>query len=393
MKVVLVNTKTPGGAYVACQRLAKALQKQGVEVSLVEIKATKWHFLWERFCIWVANRFSRKNLFAVSIANTGTDISKLPEVQAADIIHLHWINQGGLSLNNIAQLQSLGKPIVWTMHDMWSFTGICHHAYGCIRYCKECGSCHLLSKPSANDISYQTHRMKERLYSPDIHFVSVSKWLHDKAAGSPLVNSVTTIPNGLDTSVFTIQDKQRARQYYALPADKKIVLMGAGRLNDPIKGFNYLREALSLLDNKDEVCLCLFGNIKKEPDFLADLPVQVVWLHRPFTPQELALLYSAADVTVAPSLYETFGQTLSESLACGTPVVSFDNSGQTDIIVHRKNGYLAKWRDSKDLAEGIGFVLSHSFDAQTLNAYAVEHFSETVVAQQYCELYESILTR
>ena len=79
MKVVLINTQTPGGAYVACQRLGHALQKQGIEASLIEIKATKWNFLWERFCIWIANRFSRKNLFAVSIANTGTDISKLDD--------------------------------------------------------------------------------------------------------------------------------------------------------------------------------------------------------------------------------------------------------------------------------------------------------------------------
>ena len=134
MKIVIVNTEALGGAYVASQRLFSALQKQGVEVSFVSIKATKWNFLWERFCIWVNNRFSRKNLFAVSIANTGTDISQLPAIQQADIIHLHWINQGGLSLRNIEQLQALGKPIVWTMHDMWPFTGICHYAHNCEKY-------------------------------------------------------------------------------------------------------------------------------------------------------------------------------------------------------------------------------------------------------------------
>ena len=392
MKVVLVNTKTPGGALVACKRLYDALKKQGIEVSLVEIKASKWNFFWERFCIWVANHFSRKNLFAVSIANTGTDISKLPEIQAADIIHLHWINQGGVSLNTIAQLQALGKPIVWTMHDMWPFTGICHHAYECTRYHERCGLCHLLNKPSTKDISYKTLQIKKNLYSSYIHYVAVSSWLQEKAVSSPLVKNVITIPNTLDTSVFSFQDKREARCFYNLPADKKIIIMGASKLNDPIKGFQFLREALAYLKTPEKICLCVFGNIKNEPQFLDGLPVQVVWINRSFTPNDLAKLYAAADVTVVSSLYETFGQTLSESLACGTPVVSFDNSGQTDIVVHKKNGYLAKWKDAYDLARGIDFVLSNSFDVKELRNEAVSKYSESVVANQYIALYQSLFT-
>ena len=392
MKVVLINTQAPGGAYVACQRLYGALKKQGVDVSFVAINATKWSFLWERLCIWVANRFSRKNLFTVSIANTGTDISKLPEVREADIIHLHWINQGGLSLRIIKELQALGKPIVWTMHDMWPFTGICHHAYDCTNYEKECGACHLLKHPYDGDLSNVVFKAKRKIYS-SIHFVSVSRWLQEKAGNSPLVKHVVTIPNVLDTATFVLQDKQEARSYHRLPQDKKIILMGAGKLNDPIKGFNYLREALSYIKNKQEVCLCLFGNIKRDPDFLNDIPVQVVWLHQLSNISDLAKLYAAADVTVVPSLYETFGQTLSESLACGTPVVSFNNSGQTDIIVHKENGYLAQWKDAHDLANGIEFVLSHDFDNNKLHEYAVAHYSERVVANQYMELYRSLLNQ
>ncbi len=392
MKVVLINTQAPGGAYVACQRLYGALKKQGVDVSFVAIKATKWSFLWERFCIWLTNRFSRRNLFAVSIANTGTDISKLPEVREADIIHLHWINQGGLSLRNIQQLQALGKPIVWTMHDMWPFTGICHHAYDCTNYEKECGSCHLLKHPYDRDLSNVVFKAKRKIYS-SIHFVSVSRWLQEKAGNSPLVSYVVTIPNVLDTATFVLQDKQEARSYHRLPQDKKIILMGAGKLNDPIKGFHYLREALSYIKNKQEVCLCLFGNIKRAPDFLNDIPVQVVWLHQLSNISDLAKLYAAVDVTVVPSLYETFGQTLSESLACGTPVVSFNNSGQTDIIVHKENGYLAQWKDAHDLANGTEFVLSHDFDKTKLHEHAVAHYSERVVAEQYIELYKSLLNQ
>lgn len=391
MKVVLVNTKVPGGAYVACQRLYHALKMQGVDVMFLEIKVTKWNFFWERFCIWVANRFSRKNLFAVSIANTGTDISKLQEVREADIIHLHWINQGGLSLKNIEQLQALGKPIVWTMHDMWPFTGICHHAYDCTNFRSKCGSCHFLRQSSEHDISFTVLQQKNQICA-SIHFVAVSSWLQNKAEQSSLVHSISTIPNVLDTSVFIIQDKQAARRYYNLPESKNIILMGASKLNDPIKGFQYLREALSYVAHPDNTCLCVFGAIKNDPSFLTNLPVDVIWLNRSFTLEELAKLYAAADVTVVASLYETFGQTLSESLACGTPVVSFDNSGQTDIVVHKKNGYLAKWKDARDLAMGIDSVLSTSFDAKELRKEAVSKYSESVVANQYIALYQSLLT-
>ena len=168
--------------------------------------------------------------------------------------------------------------------------------------------------------------------------------------------------------------------------------MGASKLNDPIKGFQYLREALSYVAHPDNTCLCVFGAIKNDPSFLTNLPVDVIWLNRSFTLEELAKLYAAADVTVVASLYETFGQTLSESLACGTPVVSFDNSGQTDIVVHKKNGYLAKWKDARDLAMGIDSVLSTSFDAKELRKEAVSKYSESVVANQYIALYQSLLT-
>ena len=97
-----------------------------------------WKFVWERIVIWSANRFNKKNIFAVDIANTGTDITSLPEFQQADVIHLHWINQGMLSLRNIEKILASGKPVVWTMHDMWPCTGICHHARECTRYQQEC---------------------------------------------------------------------------------------------------------------------------------------------------------------------------------------------------------------------------------------------------------------
>ena len=157
MRVLIINTsERVGGAAVAASRLMRALQNSGVNVKmLVRDKQTQetnvvklernrlmvWNFIWERIVIWRANRFKRNNLFAVDIANTGTDITILPEFQQADVIHLHWINQGMLSLQNIRKILTSGKPVVWTMHDMWPCTGICHHARECNRYQEECHHC------------------------------------------------------------------------------------------------------------------------------------------------------------------------------------------------------------------------------------------------------------
>ena len=147
MRVLIINTSERiGGAAVAANRLTEALNNNGIQAKmLVRDKQTDqitvveldrswkniWRFIWERLVIWKANKFKKNNLFSVDIANTGANITSLPEFVQADVVHLHWINQGMLSLNSIKKIINSGKPIVWTMHDMWPFTGICHHAREC----------------------------------------------------------------------------------------------------------------------------------------------------------------------------------------------------------------------------------------------------------------------
>ena len=143
MKVLIVNTsQQTGGAAIAASRLNKALGSEvesrmlvrdalpGTDdaVSLRGSWRHKARFVYERGVVWLNNGMRRDNLFSIDIANVGEDITRLPEFVEADIIHLHWINQGMLSLDGIAKILKSGKPVVWTMHDMWPFTGICHYA-------------------------------------------------------------------------------------------------------------------------------------------------------------------------------------------------------------------------------------------------------------------------
>ncbi len=385
MKIVLVNTKAPGGAYVACQRLCDALKKQGIDVSFVVIKATKWNFLWERFCIWVNNRFSRKNLFAVSIANTGTDISQLPAIQQADIIHLHWINQGGLSLRNIEQLQALGKPIVWTMHDMWPFTGICHHAHNCEKYKSQCSACPQIAGRLASEVfNKKLNQWK------NIHFVGCSQWISKLAESSHLTqkSKVKSIPNPIDTTCYRPIDKQDARRKLGLDEDKKYILFGAMNTTTPMKGFSYLCAADKLIQ-KDEVQYLVFG--KNSADLAALLTHPVINMGYVSSDQRKALIYSAADVFVTPSLAENLPNMIMEAMACGTPCVGFHIGGIPEMINHMQNGYVAEYKNAADFAKGIEEVFKNDLFQEKALDKVINHYSESVIAQQYIQLYQSLL--
>lgn len=401
MNVVLLNTSNyTGGAAVAAGRLGKALSRAGIKVDKL-IRGNTWLnrflFYWERLIIFLCNHFSREKLFVVSIANTGMDVSTHPLVKDADIIHLHWINQGFLSLENIKSLIRLDKPIVWTMHDMWPCTSICHHAWGCVHFHSKCGKCSFLKSNKECDLSYYVWKKKSFLGTSGIQLVAVSSWLAEQARKSSLTKDlgVVVIPNVIDVSIFTKKDKVDIRKKRSFPSDKKIVLMGAARLDDPIKGFHFLKEALNILshDRKD-LLLVIFGAIKNDRFFFDGLTVPYLSLGLLSDNNQIAELYSAADVTVVPSFYETFGQTIIEAMACGCPAVSFNNSGQTDIIDHKVNGYLAEYKNSNDLATGIEWVLNNT-DQSTLRDACVkkvrENYTEEVVAKQYIELYNRLL--
>lgn len=178
MRVLIINTSERiGGAAIAASRLMESLKNNGIkakmlvrdkqtdQISVVRLKSNwlqVWKFMWERIVIWSANRFRRYHLFDVDIANTGTDITSLPEFRQADVIHLHWINQGMLSLNDIRKILTSGKPVVWTMHDMWPCTGICHYARECNNYQRECHDCPYIYKGGGRkDLSYRTFRKTE----------------------------------------------------------------------------------------------------------------------------------------------------------------------------------------------------------------------------------------
>lgn len=412
MRVLIVNTSDrTGGAAIAANRLAEALNNNGVSAKMLVMEKAgdriyvaslngwmkrSWCFAYERFVIWMNNLFSRKNLFAVSIANTGYDITKTQEFKEADIVHLHWVNQGMLSLRGIRKIMKSGKPVVWTMHDMWELSAICHYTYDCTNFKDECRNCHFLRFPGRKDLAGRVFRKKLKAMRGNAVYVAVSNWLADNARASRLLggNRVEVIPNSISLSRFSIKSKIDSRDYFKIGGNKKVIVFGAARIDAEIKGFAYLKQALAILADKRETAkeslmLVMFGGCKDER-VLEDIPVPYNFLGRVKGEKELSMLYSAADVVVSSSLYETFGQTLIEAQACGCIPVSFDNSGQTDIITHKENGYLARYKSVKDLADGIEWALSSGLRREDLRRNVVKRFSESVVAGQYMKLYSEI---
>lgn len=416
MRVLIINTsERTGGAAVAANRLTEALNNYGVKAKmLVRDKQTdhittaplpsswrlRWNFLWERFVIWRHNGFSRKNLFAVSIANSGTDITCLPEFKEADIIHLHWVNQGMLSLKGIRKILTSGKPVVWTMHDMWPCTGICHYAGDCKGFYDECGQCWLLRFPKDNDLSHKILERKRRTYSKgNIHFVTCSHWLEGMVRKSSLIKeyNLCTIHNTLNVSLFKPNNLQAAREQWNLPIEKQLILFGAVKTTDKRKGLDYFVEACLILANqypflKDKVGVVIFGNKADELQNLLPFPVYSLgYIH---SEREMAKVYNAVDVYTIPSLEDNLPNTIAEAQACGRPCVGFRVGGIPEMIDHQENGYIAEYRNAKDFAQGIYWVLQEADSeilSQKARKKAIAAYGEDSVAKQYIQLYKEAL--
>ena len=332
---------------------------------------------------------------AVLPDNLATLVAKLN----LDVVHLHWVAGGFLRPKT---LKHFNKPLIWTLHDMWPFAGGCHYDQECGRYRESCGQCPMLNSSKNWDLSRWIWRRKQKAWKDlDFTVVTPSHWLGDCAKASSLFCDlrVEVIPNGLDLSRFKPFDKHIARELLFLPQDKKLILFGAiDSTSDKRKGFQFLQPALQALANNEwenEIELIVFGSSK--PPNPPELGMKTHYLGHLPGDLSLGLLYAAADVMVVPSIQEAFGQTASEAMACGTPVVAFGATGLLDIVDHKRTGYLAQPFDAEDLAKGIAWVIEDEERWQALSHQArqkvEDEFAIESVAQRYAELYKEVLER
>jgi glycosyltransferase involved in cell wall biosynthesis len=318
-------------------------------------------------------------------------------VSEADVMHFHWL---GKNMLTTTWLSTLDKPIVWTLHDTWPLTGGCHTPLSCNKYEQKCGDCPHVKGVKEKDISRLLWGKKYAAYQEkQIHFIAPTLYMADIVAKSDLAKDspVTVIPNGLDLNTYSPRGVEASKIRLNLPLTKHVILFGAMSANsDHNKGMDLLIEALDVLNSRDrafskECVLVVFGsNINLDHHF--KLPV--ISFGTVLDEQLLASLYSAATVTVVPSRRESFGQVVTESLACGTPVVAFNATGPKHLIEHEATGYLAEPFSTIELANGIQWTLSENKSGNTMTQrcreIAEKRFDIRQVVRLHIELYESM---
>jgi glycosyltransferase involved in cell wall biosynthesis len=425
VKVLLVSTFITGGAGGAAYQLHKSLQGIGVSSkilvqkkplglddkgvivarALVKSKLVKGFNIFLR---WRLEEFPLKVYPKRHIQTCSFDLfspqwlpDSIPTLQTVarfcpDLVNLHWICAGGVRIESLPKLR---RPLVWTLHDMWPFTGGCHQSLFCSRYTEACGVCPQLHSGKSGDLSRWVWKRKAKAWKHlDLAIVSPSSWLAKCARRSSLFKDlrIEVIPTGIDTRMFKPINRRIAREFFNLPQDKLIILFGAWE-NTTNKGFHRLWQALQSLVNsdlKDKVELVVFGF--SQPINQPDLSFHHYYLGR-LKHDIMPMVYSAANVFVAPSRSETFALTVLESLACGTPVVAFDTTGPKEVITHKRNGYLAKPYEVEDLARGITWVLEDGKRHQNLSCHAREkieqEFTLESMVNRYRTLFNEIVDR
>lgn len=407
MKVTLINhSDSLGGASVVTFRLMEALRASGIDANMlvkhsttgsphVTVAATAMQrripFIKEHLRILAHNGLSRSDLFKVSTATDGLPLSRHPMVQDADIVILNWINQGMLSLDEIAHIAK-AKPVVWIMHDMWNVTSLCHHAGVCDRFTTHCNKCPLLNGAAgAHDLSYRIFDRKKRLYdSADITFVAVSSWLEEKARISALTRGrhIEMIPNTFDASRFT-STPAYSRAKLGLPEGKKIILFCAARIDDPVKNLPLAIDALNLLagSHAEDIMAVFVGNMRHSGalDRLSLPHIHTALVSDP----ELMRSYMAhADVVLSTSHYESFGATLLEGQASGAVPVGLVHDGRADIIADGISGYAAS-ENADSVAQAIDRALSRPISPERLQ-HAASRFDYRNIAARYTVLFEKL---
>lgn len=393
MKVVHLQTTDLGGSYKAVERIHRGLLKNGVDSEILlrtkhdadSVGDEAIHNPWQKLISRaknVCNMFSSKG--GIATERFGTDISRRPEVQSADVIILHWVNSF-ISERGVERLLALGKPVLWVAHDMWNFTGGCHCDRGCGRYAEGCGKCPLLRSDKKKDLSARNFLKKSRAFQ-GIVLVCPSRAYAECAKRSSIWKGqrVEWIHNPVDGAVFRpLADRKRLREHYHIQDNKKVILLGAVNIfSDKNKGGQYIRDIMSLL-SEQEYQFVIFGN--KPHERMENCSFTVHYLGYVSGDENMARVYNLADVFLSLSEQESFGYTVGEALSCGVPVAAYGVGGIAEQVVHGVNGYLAKCGQVAELAEGIAYCCRHEMRA------VPQHNSLIETGQKYRTLCESLL--
>lgn len=414
-KVVIVNTYlTGGGAAIAAYRLAKALKRHGgIDVSFLCLHGDKGlqeeadfnispivangkfnlsekiNFVSERLQIYLNNGLRKDKIFHISTALWGVDISNHPLVLDADIIHLHWICQGMMSLKSLDKLSMLNKKIIWTLHDMWPVTAVSPHLKDPNIYVSPWHN-------KEQKLVERVWNLKKSIY-PQLNpvLVGCSNWIKEKAEKSELACNLKTasIPNPIDTDMYSPKEPKRHK-------DSFTIIFGAVNTSDPRKGFKQIINAIKLLKGRGSIDrlnikIKIFGYLDNNATQITD-NLGLEYIGYIESQHKMIDIYRQADCLVVPSLFENLPNTIMEAMSCALPSVAFDVGGIPEMIDDGVSGFICSVKDgSNGLAfniEKLATLYHNDFEKYIdmcckCRAKAVSEYSEEVVSCKYIELY------
>ncbi len=391
LKVVQLQYSTFSGGSSAI-RLQKAFINNGIDSNIVSLITDEYKLenilylsLRQRLVAKLNCKIEsallkngNKDFGLFSIPVFGNDVSTLKEIRDADIIYIHWFQNGFLNLTNIRKLAKLNKPIIMVLHDMWAITGGCHYSFFCDHYKVGCNNCQALANNKKNGLAAAFFEKKHKLYSrfDNIFFISPSKWLYNCAKDSlkEMNNRVFYIPNYIDIALFKPIDKKTAKYILNIKEGTTVISFGAISIDDKRKGWSYLKKALEILkagNDLDDVLILIFGS-NYDANLEKTLPFKAKFMGYLSDEYSISVVYNASDVFIVPSLADNQPTTVQESLCCGTPVVGFDVGGVSDMIRHKENGYLARYKDAEDISEGIKYCINNKVKGEVLSSFYPE---------------------
>ncbi len=392
MRILTICTsERTGGAAIAASRLNDALCCNGMKARmLVRDKQTdavtvaqvgnRWPAIVERLDVLAHNGLNRKTMWMADTACAGVDVLHTQEYREADVVHLHWVNQGMLSLSTLEQMARDGKPMVWTLHDEWPYLGVCHHRNGCAE--ADCLHCRLMPGSLPHRI---LERKRALLRQANVTLVGCSQWITDRARAALPGVRVEHICNCIPHAIYHPIPQGEARRRWHLPQEARVVFFCSRRVSDELKGMPYLLEALGQMKCPG-LHLVVAGRDAQE--VASRCPGIGITALGTVSPDDLPSVYAAADAFVTPSLLDNLPNTVAEALSVGTPCVGFRTGGIPEMISHLRTGYVATQRDAADLARGIEYVLSHDL-REAAARQAAHDYNESRIAEQYIKIYES----
>jgi glycosyltransferase involved in cell wall biosynthesis len=411
-RILHISTIDRGGAANVCINLHSKLMKKGIQSNIITLKKTMdckhieqyydhrpQNFITRKFYHYqsylypfIFNKLLKdqpKEHEVFTFPYSFFNLTKHPLYQKADLLHFHYVPY---LLDWKKFFSRNTKPIVWTMHDMSTFTGGCHHSEECRKYGEDCSECPQLKDTYIPEHAFKMLKLKKRTLSGNVVYITPSRWLGSQALESTLLKgeNIKYIPNAINLDAFKKYDKQALRKGRGLALDKKIVLFIVDDFSRKNKGYDLLLSSIKKLDDQDDIIFIFVG------DNLDGAPQIKNFKYYPFVESsiELAKIYSLSDITVIPSRYETFSLIAAESMSCGTPVVAFNAAGQKERIIHEVDGYLAEPYSADSFARGITYCLdsiNHGRLSKNCEQKARNEYGLDVMFQAYYEVYEEML--